>query len=142
MAVRVRPFNERERSGRMESIVTMRGPQTILRNPKGDPSDLKSYTYDHSFWSFVDNGDGAFATQAAVYADLGAGVLDNAFLGYNACIFAYGQTGPLCEICGTRNRLFFFPFLLLHTHRLGQNVQHDGFAGRRRPDPAAVHGPL
>ena len=27
-----------------------------------------------------------------VFADLGQGVLDSAFEGYNACIFAYGQT--------------------------------------------------
>ena len=33
------------------------------------------------------------ATQAALYADLGRSVLDHAFAGYNACVFAYGQTG-------------------------------------------------
>ena len=31
--------------------------------------------------------------QELVYKCLGKGVVDNAFDGYNACIFAYGQTG-------------------------------------------------
>ena len=31
--------------------------------------------------------------QDAVFQAMGQGVLDNAFAGYNACIFAYGQTG-------------------------------------------------
>ena len=30
-----------------------------------------------------------------MFQNLGVGVLDNAFLGFNACIFAYGQTGGL-----------------------------------------------
>jgi hypothetical protein len=28
-----------------------------------------------------------------VFADLGKEVLDNAWQGYNSCLFAYGQTG-------------------------------------------------
>ena len=28
-----------------------------------------------------------------MYACVGTGVIENIFLGYNACIFAYGQTG-------------------------------------------------
>lgn len=31
--------------------------------------------------------------QEVVFKCLGEGILDNAFQGYNACIFAYGQTG-------------------------------------------------
>ena len=31
--------------------------------------------------------------QEKVFAALGVDVLDSAFEGYNACIFAYGQTG-------------------------------------------------
>lgn len=31
--------------------------------------------------------------QEEVFDALGNGILDNAFDGYNACIFAYGQTG-------------------------------------------------
>ena len=31
--------------------------------------------------------------QEEVFKALGLDILDNAFQGYNACIFAYGQTG-------------------------------------------------
>ncbi|XP_051909018.1 kinesin-like protein KIF13B isoform X1 [Hippocampus zosterae] len=34
-----------------------------------------------------------FAGQEVVFQCLGESLLDNAFMGYNACIFAYGQTG-------------------------------------------------
>lgn len=34
-----------------------------------------------------------YADQKKVYSDLGLEMLENAFLGYNTCIFAYGQTG-------------------------------------------------
>ena len=38
--------------------------------------------------------DGAtYADQARVFQDLGQGVLNNAYEGYNSCLFAYGQTG-------------------------------------------------
>ena len=34
-----------------------------------------------------------YAAQSYVYDCLGDDVINNAFHGYNACIFAYGQTG-------------------------------------------------
>ena len=38
--------------------------------------------------------DGAtYADQQRVFDDLGQGVLNNAYGGYNSCLFAYGQTG-------------------------------------------------
>ena len=33
--------------------------------------------------------------QAAVFEVLGKDILDSSFEGYNACIFAYGQTGKV-----------------------------------------------
>lgn len=44
--------------------------------------------------------------QDVVFQCLGESLLDNAFLGYNACIFAYGQTGNLKA--GVQFDLFFF----------------------------------
>lgn len=35
----------------------------------------------------------AFSPQKKVYDDVGAGVLSNAWEGYNSTLFAYGQTG-------------------------------------------------
>lgn len=37
------------------------------------------------------------AGQDVVFQCLGESLLDNAFMGYNACIFAYGQTGNISE---------------------------------------------
>jgi hypothetical protein len=41
----------------------------------------------------VDPTTEQFASQEVVFDSLGRDILDNAFQGYNACIFAYGQTG-------------------------------------------------
>ena len=53
---------------------------------------VKSFAFDHCFNS-LDPGDIQFAGQEQVFQCLGHDILDNAFQGYNACIFAYGQTG-------------------------------------------------
>ena len=55
-------------------------------------SSRQIFNFDKSFWS-VDAADSNFASQADVFAFLGKDVLADAFAGYNACIFAYGQTG-------------------------------------------------
>ena len=60
----------------------------------------RPFTYDYSFWSHdefrVDeNGimvptSSKYADQQFVYNALGKQVLDNAWEGYNCCLFAYG----------------------------------------------------
>lgn len=52
----------------------------------------KTFAFDHCFYS-LDPGVESFASQDIVFDALGRDILDNAFQGYNACIFAYGQTG-------------------------------------------------
>lgn len=52
----------------------------------------KKFAYDRSYWSF-DKDAPHFAGQDNLFDDLGTPLLDNAFQGYNNCIFAYGQTG-------------------------------------------------
>ena len=54
--------------------------------------DPKSFTFDHCFLS-LDEEDSRFSSQEKVFEALGQDLLENAFQGYNACIFAYGQTG-------------------------------------------------
>ena len=44
--------------------------------------------------------DTPFATQEVVYRDLGQEMLEHAFQGYHACIFAYGQTGACAVAAG------------------------------------------
>lgn len=59
---------------------------------KGGAEGPKKFAYDRSYWSF-DKSAPHFAGQDNLFDDLGTPLLDNAFQGYNNCIFAYGQTG-------------------------------------------------
>ena len=84
----------------------------------------KSFAFDHCFNS-VDAGDSQFAGQEQVFQCLGHDILDNAFQGYNACIFAYGQTGKnkdvvmLLKLEGPRlQKLFWAVFYLNKTKKL------------------------
>lgn len=52
----------------------------------------KTFAFDHCFYS-VETTRENYASQEVVFDLLGRDILDNAFQGYNACIFAYGQTG-------------------------------------------------
>uniref|UniRef100_A0A3Q4BJF0 Kinesin family member 13Bb n=1 Tax=Mola mola TaxID=94237 RepID=A0A3Q4BJF0_MOLML len=54
---------------------------------------LQVFAYDYCFWSMDESQKEKFAGQDVVFQCLGESLLDNAFMGYNACIFAYGQTG-------------------------------------------------
>ncbi|EKD12941.1 uncharacterized protein L3040_005798 [Drepanopeziza brunnea f. sp. 'multigermtubi'] len=104
VVVRCRPFNGREIDRGAKCIVQMEGAQTVLipppeaeekmRSGKGGAKDIgrKVFAFDRSYWSF-DKSDPNYAGQDNLHADLGKPLLDNAFQGYNNCIFAYGQTG-------------------------------------------------
>ena len=65
-----------------------------MRSGKGGVKDAgqKVFAFDKSYWSF-DKNDSNYAGQDNLHTDLGKPLLDNAFQGYNNCIFAYGQTG-------------------------------------------------
>lgn len=102
VAVRVRPFNDREKAGDSHCCVHMNGPTTTVKDPK--TGNTKPYTFDYSFWShdgFDETEDGVmyakdgsnYADQQSVYDALGKQVLDNAWAGFHCCLFAYGQTG-------------------------------------------------
>ncbi|KAG8189809.1 hypothetical protein JTE90_026115 [Oedothorax gibbosus] len=95
VAVRVRPFNNREINRDCKCIINMKGKTTSILNPKAPPNTkeaLKSFNYDYSYLS-IDSNDPQFASQEIVYKDIGEEMLLHAFEGYNVCIFAYGQTG-------------------------------------------------
>uniref|UniRef100_A0A8C7YD03 Kinesin family member 13Bb n=1 Tax=Oryzias sinensis TaxID=183150 RepID=A0A8C7YD03_9TELE len=99
VAVRVRPMNRREKDLKTKCVVQMDGNQTILHPAmtnlnQGDPRNQpKVFAFDHCFWSMDESQKDEFAGQDVVFQCLGESLLDNAFMGYNACIFAYGQTG-------------------------------------------------
>ncbi|CAK9814577.1 Kinesin-like protein unc-104 [Anthophora plagiata] len=95
VAVRVRPFNNREISREAQCIIEMSGNTTSILNPKAPPGSkdaIKSFNYDYSYFS-MDPNDGNYSSQLMVYKDIGEEMLQHAFEGYNVCIFAYGQTG-------------------------------------------------
>ncbi|KAF7559564.1 hypothetical protein G7046_g4587 [Stylonectria norvegica] len=97
VVVRVRPFNGREIDRRSKCIVEMKGNQTVLTSADGHTKGAKdtgnkTFAFDRSYWSF-NKSDSNYAGQSSLFDDLGKPLLDNAFQGYNNCIFAYGQTG-------------------------------------------------
>lgn len=95
VAVRVRPFNQRELDMDAKLIIQMKGKKTGILNCKANTRDenirYKEFTFDYSYWSH--NLESEFASQEKVYNDLGTEVVECAFQGYNGCVFAYGQTG-------------------------------------------------
>lgn len=95
VAVRVRPFNNREICREAQCIIDMNGNTTSITNPKAPPGTkdaIKSFNYDYSYFS-MDSNDDNYSSQIMVYKDIGEEMLEHAFEGYNVCIFAYGQTG-------------------------------------------------
>lgn len=96
VAVRVRPFTQRELDGghNTRCAITADGCDILVTN---DAGQITSFTYDYAFSSFsrdTYNGNcSQFASQQAVYEALGRPLLAKAIEGYNVCLFAYGQTG-------------------------------------------------
>ncbi|XP_066289623.1 kinesin-like protein KIF28 isoform X6 [Branchiostoma lanceolatum] len=104
VAVRCRPFNQREKDRGAKLIIDMNGAMTTIQNPETPNEEPKKFTFDFSYWShdgFNEKDDGyleavpgsKYSSQRRVFDDLGQGVLDNAFKGFNCSLFAYGQTG-------------------------------------------------
>ncbi|XP_067117025.1 kinesin-like protein KIF28P [Osmerus mordax] len=102
VAVRVRPFNKRERDAGSVCVVSMASSSVTLQDPCGGPS--RCFSFDHVYWShsgfsreggryLAQEPGGRYADQACVFQDLGEGVLQSALQGYNATLLAYGQTG-------------------------------------------------
>lgn len=136
VAVRVRPFNGREKDNSCHCCVSMSGKSTTLhkltsntdncnketQNNNKDPiattihdtkevdSKPKSFTFDHSYWSHRKE-DYNYASQEQVYNDIGAEMLQHAIQGYNVCIFAYGQTGSgkSYTMMGTKEEVGIIP---------------------------------
>uniref|UniRef100_A0A8D0CWI2 Si:rp71-84d9.1 n=1 Tax=Sander lucioperca TaxID=283035 RepID=A0A8D0CWI2_SANLU len=104
VAVRVRPFNKRERDAGSRSIVSMVSSSITIQDPR-EPQSRRSFCFDYAYWSHSgfarDRGGlyvpeepgGRYADQDSVFQDLGEGILENALQGYNATLLAYGQTG-------------------------------------------------
>lgn len=87
VAVRIRPPNARE-SG-TNTVANYTGSNIIITNPAD--GKRKNFAYNYMYPQST--------TQLHIYNDLGNQVINNAFKGYNCCVFAYGQTG--CFAKGT-----------------------------------------
>lgn len=103
VAVRVRPFVQRELDLNTPLCVKMESNSVILLDAENKPE--RTFNYDHCFWShsgfdtssdgyhFPENKASPYADQKLVYGKIGQEILNNAIQGYNCCLFAYGQTG-------------------------------------------------
>ncbi|XP_047561462.1 LOW QUALITY PROTEIN: kinesin-like protein KIF28P [Lutra lutra] len=102
VAVRVRPFSQREKKSGSKCVISMYSG--TIQDPK-NPEHRKTFTFDLAYWShdgFQKDQDGVFisadpssqfASQTDVFHNLGRGILDSAWQGYNTTLLAYGQTG-------------------------------------------------
>ncbi|KAM8874254.1 kinesin-like protein KIF14 isoform 2-T2 [Spinachia spinachia] len=90
VAVRVRPFNAREKAEKALQVIFMNGQETAVKHPNSKQG--YTFNFDFSFCS-VDECDPAFASQQTVYETLAKPLLLRALEGFNTCLFAYGQTG-------------------------------------------------
>lgn len=111
----------------------MNGNQTVLTAPEGHSSkavkDLapKTFAFDRSYWSFNKDDDN-YAGQSDLFDDLGQPLLDNAFQGYNNCIFAYGQTGSgkSYSMMGYGKEVGIIPMICADMFRRIGDIQSDG----------------
>lgn len=102
VAVRMRPYNQRERDMNAKCCIRMLKDtqQTVIVEPEtGEPSGAclgvpafqaccrviaakeRLFTFDFSYNSFVDRDDPEYASQDQVWSDIGVGVLQNAYEG-------------------------------------------------------------
>lgn len=82
VAVRCRPPSDREAGERLAVAVDEAGRQVSLQ---GGPEAPRAFTFDCVF--------GQGASQQAVYDATARELVDSALAGYNATLFAFGQTG-------------------------------------------------
>jgi len=90
VAVRLRPFNVREKKKGCKLIVDMHDDGTVVLDMRTYSKGYLKFNFDYAFWSF-DNSQ-AMVNQDTLWENLGF-VVPEAFDGYNSSIFAYGQTG-------------------------------------------------
>lgn len=90
VCVRVRPFNERE-DGEVRCVSMPSDTQVAIAKSEV-LGDEHNFQFDRAYWSH-DPLHASFASQELVMLEVGQGLLDNTFEGFNSCMFAYGQTG-------------------------------------------------
>lgn len=108
VAIRVRPFNQRESKRNAKPIVFLQDEKSIILRHPEDGENNKKFTFDQVFWShdgFTEANNGllvpdlhhpngaAYVDQRTLYQHLALPLINNAWKGYNVSLFTYGQTG-------------------------------------------------
>lgn len=114
-------------------IIEMKGAQTVITPPDQvgkaaiKDNQAKTFAFDRSYWSF-NKSDQNYAGQNNLFDDLGSPLLDNAFEGYNNCIFAYGQTGSgkSYSMMGYGKEVGIIPTICAEMFNRIQKIQSDG----------------
>lgn len=96
VAVRVRPMNAKECTApSVINVISVDDNEIrVFAGTNADSSAGVSYSfqYDHVFSSY-DSDDADYANQDTIFRGTTLPLIDKAFEGYNACLFAYGMTG-------------------------------------------------
>lgn len=107
----------------------MKDNQTTLSMPDASKKNEgpKAFAFDRSYWSF-NKDDPNYAGQSNLFDDLGKPLLDNAFQGYNNCIFAYGQTGSgkSYSMMGYGKEIGIIPMICQDMFNRIDKIQQDG----------------
>lgn len=110
VAVRLRPFTEREKQRNSKRIVDIEQNTVAIYSSKyGTQDEPKKFTFDYSYWSHdgfkrrsedgvnvpdISHPNGTkYVGQEKVFEDLGLFLMENALQGYDSALLAYGQTG-------------------------------------------------
>lgn len=137
VAVRVRPFNSREKDRGAKLVIEMIGAMTQITDPENPGNPPKEFSFDYSYWShdgFQEDETGylrpaadKYADQRKVFDDLGGGVLKNAIAGFNCSLFAYGQTGAgkSYSMVGYGNNKGIVPITCDELFKIVQNSAED-----------------
>jgi kinesin family protein 1 len=91
IAVRVRPFNNKEKNENSTNIVEMEGQEVRLRNP--DDGTIKKFGFHRCYYSTDDAMGHEPVNNTFLFNDIGKEILNHIYMGYNSTVFAYGQTG-------------------------------------------------
>lgn len=68
-------------------------PETAGSSSRATERKPMSFSFDHSYASYGSKSDADYASQDTLYQDLGLGLLEHAFAGFNTSLYCYGQTG-------------------------------------------------
>ena len=82
-------FFREQTEPKISSIVEIKNQNIIV----DCDTSQHTFMYDYCFFSHNDSLMSGHASQVTVFNSIGLPLVQNAFEGYNVCLFAYGQTG-------------------------------------------------